>query len=501
MAALVRILRAAALAASMAAISAYGSLPAAPPATKPIAAAVDYRPLDLGPDIASFYRDRGFRPLWVSGSSLRPEVPTLLQSLPARPELDAAVRAAAGGDPRALTRADLLLTKAYVDRVAELQAPPDDNRMVYVDAELRPAAEPARAILDRLAAAPTAARLALVKGRNPAFDGLSRGLALYRARWSHLPQVAIAASGDQRAQLRRRLGLSDDSADGLAQALREFQRVHGLAPSGQADPATVAALNRGAAHYERLIETNIERARAIPPQPTGRYVIVDTASARLWLVEDGRIRDSMKVIVGKQGMQTPVMAGLMRHVVLNPYWNMPPDLIRQRARNAARRGAAVITQERLQVLSDWSDRARLLNPRQVNWSAVASGKSHVNMRQLPGPHNMMGAIKFMFPNDLGIYLHDTPFKDHFGRDDRRISSGCVRVEDAQRLARWLFGGAAPRPSGEAEQEVDLPQPVPVFITYLTALPTRDGVIFQPDRYGRDRIRTSSVPNRAGRATL
>ena len=98
----------------------------------------------------------------------------------------------------------------------------------------------------------------------------------------------------------------------------------------------------------------------------------------------------------------------------------------------------------------------------------------------------MGAVKFMMPNNLGVYLHDTPRRDYFARDDRRISSGCVRLEDAPRLARWLFMGSPPRPDGRAEQRVDLPEPVPVYITYLTAVPSRGRILFQPDRYGRDR---------------
>jgi murein L,D-transpeptidase YcbB/YkuD len=98
---------------------------------------------------------------------------------------------------------------------------------------------------------------------------------------------------------------------------------------------------------------------------------------------------------------------------------------------------------------------------------------------------MMGRVKFMLPNDLGVYLHDTPLRDLFAGADRRQSSGCIRLEDAQRLGRWLFQGAMPRPSGAAEQRVDLPEPVPVYITYLTALPSRGGIVFRPDTYGRD----------------
>ena len=111
----------------------------------------------------------------------------------------------------------------------------------------------------------------------------------------------------------------------------------------------------------------------------------------------------------------------------------------------------------------------------------------LRVRQLPGPGNMMGAVKFMFPNRLGIYLHDTPMRDLFALADRRRSSGCVRVEDAARLGKWLFEGRVPIASGAPEQRADLSVPVPVYIVYLTAAPRPDGTIaFQPDLYGRDK---------------
>ena len=494
---LLRLSRAVALAGGLAAVSAFGSLPPARTAVA-VPMAAPAAPIDLGDEIAAFYLDRGFRPLWAEGTALRPEAHRLLDLLEnsgkVEPRLRQAIAAARSGERHALARADLLLTAGFADLVFDLHRPPTASAMRYVDDGLAPAEPGVRARLEEAAAAPSLAdHLSEVSRVNPALDGLRRGRALYRKRWGRLPQVAIpdgpairpGETGERPTLLRRRLGLAPDvAASDLSARLREFQHVHGLEATGTADPATVAALNRGPGHYERLIVANMERARAIPAR-RGRYLLVDTASARLWLVEDGRLTGGMRVIVGKQGMQTPEMAGLIDHAVLNPYWNLPPDLIRDRARKALRRGHRVIAAERLQVLSDWSPRARTLSPARVNWREVASGRRYVNLRQRPGPHNMMGAIKFMMPNDLGIYLHDTPLRHYFARDDRRISSGCVRLEDAPRVARWLFGGAPPRPNGTAEQRVDLPEPVPVYITYLTAIPTREGVRFQPDRYGRD----------------
>lgn len=455
-----------------------------PRAAAPVAGAPAPR-VEVGPQIIAFYQARGFRPLWTEGRRLQPAARRLARRL-ASPELDRAIAAAEGGDPALLARADLLLSRAYVADAAARERQAARAGLRYFDPALAPAVKSPRALLDEAAAAPG---LDSVLRRNPAHDGLVRGLARYRASWGALPQVRVpAAPGPARqAALRRRLGLAADGD--LSARLSEFQRVHGLAVTGRADRATIAALNAGAAHFERLIELNIERASAIPARPGGRVVLVDTAGARLWMIEDGRIVDAMKVIVGKRAMPTPSFASTIRVATLNPYWIVPPDLIRERARRVLRRGAGVIAAEQLQILSDWSPRARLLRASAVNWRAVAAGETYVNLRQRPGPGNMMGRIKFTLDNPYGVYLHDTPLRELFARADRHESSGCVRLEDAARFARWLFRGAPPRPNGAAEQQVALPEPVPVYITYFTALPTRDGVRFQPDVYGRDRARS------------
>ena len=486
---LARLFRAVALAGGFALVSGFGS----PPQPEPSAPSSYYAAIDVGEGLAAFYRDRRFEPIWISGAMLRPEAHRLVHMLEREGGTDralaAALAAARPGDRPALARADLLLTQAFARFAAERHRPPAQRTMRYIDEGLAPEAKPVRALLEDAAAAPSLARhLDALDRINPAFDGLRRGLDAYRERWSRLPQIAIRGTKAERGRrLRRRLGLGESASEAvLAQALRAFQAVHGLPSSGRPDAATIAALNAGAPYYERLIRANIERARAIPARPSGRYILVDTASARLWMVERGRIVGGMRAIVGKAGMPTPAMAGMIRYAVLNPYWNLPPDLIRERARTVIRRGSRALAAERLEVLSDWSARARPLAPRQVDWRAVAAGRRYVNLRQRPGPHNMMGRIKFMMPNDLGVYLHDTPLRHFFAREDRRMSSGCVRLEDAPRLARWLFRGRPPRPSGAAEQRVDLPESVPVYITYLTALPSRGSVVFVPDRYGRDR---------------
>ena len=134
----------------------------------------------------------------------------------------------------------------------------------------------------------------------------------------------------------------------------------------------------------------------------------------------------------------------------------------------------------------WSLNAVPVHPATVNWVSVETGQTKLRLRQLPGSWNMMGDIKFMLPNQLGVYLHDTSEKQLFAKQSRFFSAGCVRLQQPGLLARWLFGHAmTPPANGPPEQRVDLAQPVPVYLTYFTALPTAGGLLYPADVYGRD----------------
>jgi murein L,D-transpeptidase YcbB/YkuD len=193
----------------------------------------------------------------------------------------------------------------------------------------------------------------------------------------------------------------------------------------------------------------------------------------------------MKVIVGKPGTPTPMLSGTIHYATFNPYWNIPTDVARRAVAPAVlKRGTAYLRAARYEVISGWND-ASLVSPDTVDWKAVAAGTADVHIRQLPGPANMMGALKFGFANDLGIYLHDTPHKDLFAKGQRTFSLGCVRVEDAKRLGRWLLNSEAVPPSDAPEQSVQLPRPVPVYITYMTASADGGRMAFTKDIYGLD----------------
>ena len=144
-------------------------------------------------------------------------------------------------------------------------------------------------------------------------------------------------------------------------------------------------------------------------------------------------------------------------------------------------------------MSDWDKDATIIDPKTIDWKGVAAGKVDVLMRQQPGPHNSMGRIKFMFPNAQGVYLHDNPERELFQEASRLYSGGCVRLEDAWRLSRWLFGRELTWEGAGTEEPVPLVPPVPVYITYLTAMPSGSSIAYFDDVYGRDKARLAAMP--------
>jgi len=369
--------------------------------------------------------------------------------------------------------------------------------MIYIDEDLVP-----KAVHDDGGpvsfAAWSGAPVDMFTSVNPIYTDLRRGLVKYQQRWGSLPQIAVpdgatlkpGMSSDRVAALRTRLGLSgSDKYDAaVATEVKEFQSVHGIKPDGIAGAGTIEALNRGAQYYEQLIIINMERARRLPaPEEQSKYVVVDAGDARLSMWKNGRKVDEMKVVVGKAETATPMMAAYIKYVSANPYWNVPPELVRSLiGPRIVTQGVKYLMDREYQVLADYSDDAETIDPNSVDWQAVVDGRQEVRLRREPSPANSMGMMKFMLPNYFGIYLHDSPEKEHFTKNELWISNGCVRLEDYKRLARFVFDGSVPQGRNpKVEEEIDLPAPVPVYITYLTAQPTANGIQFMPDHYGRD----------------
>jgi L,D-transpeptidase YcbB len=388
-------------------------------------------------EIADFYRSRGGAPLWFAPNA-GAAAPQLLQLLataqadhlnPRRYNLRALQRAVADartGNPAAVQRAEAMLSAAFVTYAQDLKHDPGVG-IIYVDPELRPAPPSAMELLTAAARAPSLSNYIQQMGwMNPIYAKLRQALA--------------------------------------------------------------SRLYATAAQY-RLLSLNLERARALPAG-NGRFVIVNPPAARLYMYENGQVVDSMRVVAGRPDpiAQTPMMNAFIRFVALNPYWNAPPDIAaRKLAPNVLKQGRAYLNAKGYEIVDQFGDNAHVLNPMSVDWHGVVAGSVQVHMRQKPGPANSMGRMKFMFPNQQGIWLHDTPEKEKIEDAGRLESNGCVRLEDAPRFARWLFNGRPPRTQGaRPEQKVNLPTPVPLYITYLTAVPSGTSIVYFDDFYGKDR---------------
>ena len=408
--------------------------------------------------------------------------------------------------PRLLLLASISLSIAspafaQVERLEPADLPPAVEQgvdMVYIDEEIDVDIRWRNTKLDGITFARYAgAPLDLIQAINPLYTDLRRGLVGYQKTWGSLPQftisggpaLALGAESKRVTLLRERLGLPPGTRfdEVLTERIIAYQQVHNLKADGIAGDKVIASLNRGALHYEQVLMINMERARRLPaPGELKRHIIVDAGSARIYMYEDDVLVDSMRAIVGANETQTPMMAALIRYAQINPYWNLPADFnVSLVAPRVLEHGLGYLSERKYEVFADGAQDAPLLDPASIDWQAVKKGKLSLFIRRGPGPGNSMGDIKFMMPNELGIYLHDTHDKSVFGKEDRWISNGCVRVEDAQRLAAWLFGAMPQARAAGVEERVDMSEPVAVFVTYLTAATDAEGVVFREDRYGRD----------------
>jgi murein L,D-transpeptidase YcbB/YkuD len=259
----------------------------------------------------------------------------------------------------------------------------------------------------------------------------------------------------------------------------------GLGPTGESTTAEPA----GAFNVRGRLEANLERLDELPARLPATYVVVNIPQARLWMVKNGQVEGSMRVVVGRPDQPTPQMSARLTHIVLNPRWHVPQDIVRsQLAAPAAKTRGESLIAGGYEVMSSWQDDAVPVPPSEINWRAVMAGDQEVAVRQRPGAGNMMGQAKFIMPNSQGIYLHDTPDDALFALDRRTASAGCVRLSDHERLIAFLLQGPPPAAvSPERPTYVRLQEAVPIFITYVTALPTTRGVRLLDDPYGLDAL--------------
>lgn len=486
--------------------------------------------LPVDDPVQRFYERRQMAAVWHREGRLTPAARDLLRriddahrqglALPGSPSA-AWLRAVGGRAPVAAF--DALLTQRYLTLARRLTGGQVDPQALPSPWRVTAGPPDADALLRRLERSPAAA-LAALEPRHAGQHRLRTALARYRAierrgGWPTLPAGPTLRPGveDRRvALLRRRLDMErtgsvsgPEAAAGqrydaaLEARVRAFQARHGLAVDGLVGPRTRAALNVPVAERVASIRRNLERWRWLPGDLGARHVWVNIPAFRLALREGGRDTVVTAAIVGRASRPTPVFSAEVSHLVVNPDWTVPQRIARRDLLPEIREDPQVLARRNIEVRSGWADDARVLDPETIDWDAL-DGRFPYVLRQAPGPRNALGGIKFHMPNAHTVYLHDTPARGLFERIQRLFSSGCVRVQEIERVARALLRGGGDDPQALTRLRargrkayLALAEPVPVHLVYFTAWAEPDGTVhFRPDVYGRDRALQAALDARA-----
>ena len=290
-------------------------------------------------------------------------------------------------------------------------------------------------------------------------------------------------SSDAIAQIKQRLFLLGDMPqqdttkqfnNSLSDAIKSFQHRMGLNETGNVDAATIRELNVPVRERIKQLIVNLERMRWLPGESDSNYIVVNIPEFKLHVYDDGHIEFPMNVIVGEEGTGTVIFTGKLKYVVFSPYWNVPSSIVKKEILPQMDRDPFYLEEQNMEITD--------------------TVKGVPVVRQKPGEKNSLGLVKFLFPNNFNIYLHDTPAKELFSRTNRTFSHGCIRLQDAKKMALYLLRND----SSYTEQKVDslmhldhekwvtLKNPLRVSITYFTAWVDQDGKLnFRKDIYGHD----------------
>jgi murein L,D-transpeptidase YcbB/YkuD len=281
------------------------------------------------------------------------------------------------------------------------------------------------------------------------------------------------------SSIKRRLRLLDDMADNdtsdmfntaLQTAIKSFQKRNGLKEDGLIGASFFTALNKPIEERVHQLLMNMERIRWVPAQPTTDYLVVNIPEFRLHVYERGQYQWSSSVVVGTAANHTVIFTGNLRQIVFSPYWNVPPSILKN------------------EILPAIARNPNYLARNNMEWYAGG-------VRQKPGPGNALGKVKFLFPNNYKIYLHDTPSKSLFSEQRRTFSHGCIRVSEPTKLAQFVLRNdenwdsvkIVKAMNAGKEQFYSVKDPIPVYIVYFTAWVDRDGKLnFRDDVYGHDK---------------
>jgi L,D-transpeptidase YcbB len=373
--------------------------------------------------------------------------------------------------------------------------------------------DPVTWVRDTLTRGDIPAALAKIRPDGQYYRDLRQALADYRTLaahggWQPVPAGATLkpAMDDPRVPaLRARLRaekLLDAEGQGqhydaaLAASVMNFQRRQGLSPDGAIGPGTLAALNVPVAARIATLRLNLERLRWVFRDFAPEFVVVNVAGFNAAYVKQGKTLWQGRAIVGKPFRQTPLFKAQIAYLEFNPTWTVPPTILREDMLPKIRANRQYLQQKNLEVIDGGG---RVIDPARVDWQRFT-----YTLRQKPGPTNALGQVKFMFPNQHAVYLHDTPARELFGQSERAASSGCIRVERPLELAevllqdasQWNRAAIAAVVAAGRTTRVNLPRKVPVMLLYLTAFPAPDGAPqFRRDLYGRDpdRLRALDGP--------
>ncbi|MBE7733100.1 L,D-transpeptidase family protein [Devosia faecipullorum] len=347
------------------------------------------------------------------------------------------------------------------------------------------------ALLERLAASnDPAAILGELEPRHPEFLALRASLATFETSKAERPTPIadgpVLRPGNSDARLpaiRARLDLRASASTSYdattVSAVKAFQQSEGLEVDGIIGAATIAAFNGGVATRREDIIANMERWRWMPSDLGNFNVFVNIPEFRLAINRAGQEEYTTRVVVGTTKNQTPIFSDNIRHIVVNPYWNVPSSIIRGEIAPAVLRNPGYIDSQNMDLLYNGS----AVSPWQVDWSQVSTSNFPFRVRQRPGPGNALGQVKFLFPNKHDVYLHDTPSKALFSRSFRAFSHGCIRVQNPMEFADALMANEPniSRASleamfGPSEKWVNPQTQIPVHLTYFTLRVDADGTI-------------------------
>lgn len=507
--------------------------------------------------LKTFYEQRDMKPIWIRGDDPNKDLRLYLNELNKAPiygldpndygytDLLAALDRA---DARDLAQIDLIASRSFVNYVLDVREGRVSPRLDFTDEELDDRDIKRSQILKAVASANDPRSIVTnIRRDNPVQAGLVRALTSYEAlaaqgSWEPIemvsPKLELGSIGPDVVTIAERLraeGFFDgDVAEQaqsspntapfsqgtnaaetapvnvalydarLEQAVKDFQKSRGLKQDGIVGRNTLAAMNVTAAELADRIRLNLERARWLPQDFADRHILVNIAHYRVGLYENEQLQRTIKAVVGKYHEQTPVFASQMSYIVVNPYWNVTTNIMRNEIAPKVLEDPLHLQKKEMEVVDGWGDDAPVIDSSTVDWQAVREGRSGtIRIRQKPGAQNALGKVKFMFPNDYSVYLHDTPAQSLFARAERSFSHGCIRLDEPLVLAEWVLRDIdnfnkddfdAQLASGE-RKTVLLDNEIPVYITYFTAWADPDGTVyFLDDIYNRDEPLARSLEN-------